>query len=663
MEDLINRLSRQKSSPRLWIERLAIFSEAKVDQCIRSISFRRGLNVIWAHEPASGTHTGIHAAGHGVGKTSLCLLIRYCLGDNAKLVIGLRDELAREFPYGGVGVVVHIEDQTYSIFRFFNAYKDGVVTVGSDIESLIGTSSGQSFKEFETQLATTMMSKVSPRNIPETDQTIEWRHVLSWITRDQGARFKSFFAWREEEGTGLRRPRQDPPIVMRAVLGLMEHEESELMVRIHSLEKDLKRSQQETERLQKEPQLIRLRIESELRAWLQVADDLPLRSDDIFKDSVEDKVNEAKQQAQAKLEEINSRYQALNQQLAEFRAELILKKRDYDEADEVYQFAQAAINRDENTLKQFASHRETLQGLCGPCQHGGVLFRDCTHIQDEIKKLGAISLKDHRDQNLLGKSLDAWLDSAMKALESKKVVDKTMESIRGQMASLEQQCNALSIKRDSAVLEVDRGSRLLRELERWQKLFGSAETAESIRQSMALSEKITNNIGFAGVKLQLCQQERTKRQRGLGDLMNGLVNNLFSDETVGNFVVRDEYRPFQLSVNGGEAYYVLEVLLGDLACLLDCADPGSAFPGLLIHDCPREADMSPLLYEKLLSLVQHIEQKAYGTEAPFQYIVTTTSPPPSPLRDMPFLRETLDPSTDDGLLFRRRFQSTPQNIK
>jgi hypothetical protein len=659
MEELINHLPKQKSSPRLWIERLAIFSELKTEQCIRSITFRRGLNIIWAHEPASGTQTGVHAAGHGVGKTSLCLLIRYCLGDNAKSVTALRDELSSEFPNGGVGMVIHVEGQAHAVFRYFNVYREGLVAAGSDLESLIdnGTSQ-QTYKKFESYLATAMMSKVSPQAIPETEQAIEWRHLLAWLTRDQGARFKSFFAWREGEGIGLQRPRQDPPIIMRTVLGLMEQEESNLLVRIHSLEKSLKRSEQETEHLKQEPNLIRRRIESDLRAWLQIGDDLPLRTDDIFKESVETKVNELKQKAQSELTAADNELKELNDRLLKLRFELLELEKLYNQADEDYQLYDQARVQNEDSVRKINTRCETLRGLVGICLDGNISFQECTHIKDEIEKLeSTVNLRDRRDRSTLSSIVNYWTDRAAKSFNKLEKITPRLDALRSQILSLEQDCKPVQVKRDTALLEVNRGTSLLTELERWEKAFGSPEAAELIRQSEKNTKKVTDEIGFAQLRLQLSRANRTNRQLGLDYLMNSLVQQLFSDDTIGSFVIRDEYYPFQLSVNGGEAYYVLEVLLGDLVCLLDSAHEGSAFPGLLLHDCPREADMSSFLYEKLLYLVQRIEQQAYLDEVPYQYIVTTTSPPPSSLRESPFLRETLDPSTDDGLLFRRRFQS------
>lgn len=658
MKELIGRLSAQKSSPRLWVERLAIFGKAEAGCCIRSIEFRRGLNVVWAHEPVAGSATGIHAAGHGVGKTSLCLLLRHCLGDNAKSVNELRDELYSELPHGGVGMVVHVADETFTVFRFFNPYKDGIVTNGNNLESLLRDGGNLVFKDFDLHLANAMMANVSPRLIPETGQTIEWRHVLSWMTRDQGSRFKSYFAWREGEGTGLQRSRQDPPIVIRAVLGLLDRQESKLLRQIRALELDLEKAQQETAWLEQEPLLIRRRIESELRAWLQVADDLPLYSDDLFKESVVDKVEEARKKAEANLAEADAECAKAGEQLVELQVDWRLRKRDYDQADEDVQLADASRRQDENAVKQIANRRLSLLELSGRCQHGNLPFQDCKHIQDELQKLQTLSIKDRHTQ---ANSAEDWTACTAAALARRNALDEAVEDAASRISAKEQECKSLRMKRDSVALEVDRGRQLLTELARWERTSGSPAAAETIRKSVARSGSISSDIDNKRLQLQMLKQQRSSREKSLGELTDILARTLLSNEAFGSFALRDEVRPFQLSVRGGEAYRVMEVLLGDLVCMLDAVDPASSFPGLLIHDCPREADMSSGLYENFLLMIQRIELEAYGDEAPFQYIVTTTTPPPSLIQCLPYLRETLDPSTDDGLLFRRRFNASRQS--
>ena len=72
----------------------------------------------------------------------------------------------------------------------------------------------------------------------------------------------------------------------------------------------------------------------------------------------------------------------------------------------------------------------------------------------------------------------------------------------------------------------------------------------------------------------------------------------------GRFLLNDDERPFELVGSAGEAYTVLEILLGDFACALDADDnPDSSFPAFLVHDCPREADLSNGLYCDYLAAV------------------------------------------------------------
>lgn len=113
-------------------------------------------------------------------------------------------------------------------------------------------------------------------------------------------------------------------------------------------------------------------------------------------------------------------------------------------------------------------------------------------------------------------------------------------------------------------------------------------------------------------------------------------------------------RPFEVA-RGGEAYQVLEVLLGDIVCLLDSAtSEASNHPGFLVHDCPREADMSERLYrEFFLVAAEAAEHFASTGTVPFQFIVTTTSPPPPELQGDSTIVLKLEPGREESLLFRR----------
>lgn len=660
MGELIQRLAAQQASPLLWVERLAIFSEAGRDHCLRSITFRRGINLVWAREPDENSrYAGIHAAGHGVGKTSLCLLLRYCLGDSSKSIDELREEVLAEFPQGGVGAVVHVGDETYSVFRYFSAHRDGLAARGGEIDALFGGGEAESYKEFETRLAELMLAGVTPRTIPETGQAILWRHLLAWIARDQGARFKSFFSWREGEGTGLQRSRQDPPIVMRAVLGLLGQGESQLLTRLRTLERELDEARENTARLEQAPNLIRKRIESDLRSWLSVPAGTPLYSDDLFKESVQSEVKRTRTAAAATLSKLEAEEETTGNELVELRVDLRQKQNEYDLADTDYKLFDATRRNDEAAYRQLAERKKKLKALVGLCEHGQVEFQQCTHVQEEIQ---TVSFEDGRDMSALGKVGADWTARAAQALQRQQQAEAPLRVAKNRVSAKEQELKSLKMRRRTAEIEQDRGERLLAELDRWETAAGSPEAAEQLDAATKRCTDIQADIDKARVDLATLRHEQSSREKSLAELTDLFVQELLSHEAFGGLDIHDEDRPFRLSLRGGEAYRVLEILVGDLVCLLDSSHPASAFPSLLIHDCPREADMGPRPYRDFLHLIERIEREAYGDAVPFQYIVTTTTPPPESLQKEPYLRLTLDPSKDEGLLFGRRFKSSIQTM-
>jgi hypothetical protein len=659
MEELTQYLPTDRRHPRLWFERLVIFSEPEEAHVVRTIPFHRGLNLVWAKEPAIGHARGTRAAGHGVGKTSLCLLLRFCLGEPSKAVTELRDELFGEFAQGGVIAVLHVDGQPFTLCRYFNVHKEGLACTGEHIADIWTRATELSDRAFLKKLAGDMMSPVSPRNIPETGQEIEWKHVLAWISRDQGSRFKSFFAWREGEGTGLQRGRQDPPIVMRSVLGLLVQTESLLMGQIAKLEQELEQAKQKTAELLQEPVLIKHRIESSLRAKGKLPDDLPIRANDLFVDSVERRIKAANEEATARLAQWEAKQEDADQAVADLRANLNLLQSEHDKAKAEYELADAARRGDEEAFRSIGAQLLKLRQLAGHCEEGNLPFSQCQHVQVEISKLELASLRDVRDRKNLQQAMTDSASRAGRTLARKNELDVKISAMRGQEKLLEAAQKKNRLAKRTAEIEANKWPDILDELDRWERTAGSTQTQITIDASREKGAQIERELNQMRTQLAVLQQDRSQREKALAHITDALTRQLLPDGAFGSFDPRDEIRPFRLSLRGGEAYRVLEVLLGDIACMLDSPRSESALPGLFIHDCPREADMSTGLYENFLMLIAKLQQQQFaGDEPPFQYIVTTTTPPPSDLQDSPVL--ILDPSSDEGLLFGRRFTVTQQ---
>ncbi|MCP4016805.1 MAG: hypothetical protein GY831_23660 [Delftia sp.] len=655
MEQLTQHLPTERDAPRLWFERLALFDEPGDDHVLRTISFQRGLNIVWAKEPTAGRAQGTRAAGHGVGKTSLCLLLRLCMGDASDAVADLRDELLGEFAQGGVIAVLHLDGQPFTLCRYFNAHKEGVACPGTDLTGIWTRQAEYSDRAFLKKLADDMMGRVSPKSIPETGQAIEWRHLLAWISRDQGARFKSFYAWRDGEGNLLRRRIQDPPIVMRAVLGLLDKGESALLTQAAELEEAAKTAKEKTEELLKEPALIRRRIESSLRARGQLPADLPIRTDDLFADSVERRINTASEDAEAHLAKWEVKQEADDQALADLRAGMKLLQAEFAVAETEHKLADAARKGDEEAYRSIGAQLLKLRQLTGHCEAGNLPFSHCQHVKAEISLLEFASTRDARDKKNLQRAMEESVDRAGRVLSRKIDLHQRIEAMQRDEKSLVAAQIRTRVGKRTAEIEANKWPSLLDELSRWEVTAGSVQAQADIEASKAEAIRAEHALNGVKTKLAAAQKSKSDHERSLAAITDALTQQLFPDGAFGAFDPRDEQRPFRLSMRGGEAFRVLEVLLGDVACMLDSPRKDGALPGLFIHDCPREADMSTGLYENFLSLIDALQKEQYPDgQLPFQYIVTTTTPPPADLQGN-VVRLSLDPSSDEGLLFRRRF--------
>ena len=94
----------------------------------------------------------------------------------------------------------------------------------------------------------------------------------------------------------------------------------------------------------------------------------------------------------------------------------------------------------------------------------------------------------------------------------------------------------------------------------------------------------------------------------------------------------------------------LKIIAFDIMALSVAMEGKISLPAFLIHDSPREADMGLSIYSRIFHKLLALEETS---DTPlFQYIVTTTSPPPEKCREEPWLMPRLSGSPADKRLLK-----------
>lgn len=659
-ENWLDTVTVCRKQPRVWVERMWLLESLESQNIIREIGLRQGVNVIWAHEPDDRTLSGQRAAGHGVGKTSFCLLLRHCLCDDAEAINRLREEVATGIPHGGVAAQVHFGSNTWIVFRPFAAHKPSLATPGSRLEDLLSTDASDRFQEYQSSLESTMLATLPIRLLPGSTQRIEWKHLLAWCTRDQRTRFDSFFHWREGEGAGFRRARQDPHLLVKAVLGMMTEDDASLLGEIERLTGELSAAEKRVEELRHEPVYLLHRAERILRATVSADDSLPMHRTDLFEDSVLDRMErflDEKVRNEGKLGE------GLTRQETELQSRLVERQRILNDRKlpelEKRRLA-ALLENNQEEYQRLNREIDELLRLDGECRYGKILFANCDYIKGRTETIDFLKKRDEKalaEMTRRATEQATQINATLAKLDAEaKPVEASIQTMGSRFQRQRMALVTSQIERQNISRHRDEFLRLENELKQPSE---DGELAKALKEVNELSSRKQS----AEMRWEIRNQTQSLRAKRLSSLMDALAKEILSETAVGWFDPDADRDPFRLAA-GGEAYHVLEVLLGDIGCLVDSISSDvSTFPGFMLHDCPREADMSASLYEHLLRLLPELERYcAASGHVPFQYMLTTTTPPPAELQSEPYICLELRPDVEDGMLFRRRFVSAQAEV-
>lgn len=655
MSTWLRGFSPIRTQPRLWVETMWLVESREPLVLTRSIELHAGLNIVWAKESASNDVSGLANAGHGVGKTSLCLLLRYVLGDDAPAIATLRSKAAGSFPKGGIAAKVHVDGVAWAVFRPYGLYSHSMAAQGAALDHLLDGTSPSDFEGYGRALEKFSIGRLAARSLPGTNQPLEWRHLLAWCIREQRTRFDGFYHWREGEGLGFKRSRRDPPILVGSVLGLVDQALDQLLRDIEAKQRQVEQCKERIPELERAPTFALAHADRLMRLRVRADEDDPVFTTTVG-DSVESRVQAALQAAEQDESRWEREVAQAEEVLAEEQERLreLTKARDLAKLD--IEIAKSLVDTKQDDFERLSKVRDRLAGLEGRCDPGNVEFSGCEYVQKNKNTINMTWFQDGKQAKA-----DASLFAERHRL-SKDVFEKAEKAVsdQGQLISRKKaELHKLRVR-----IATSETSRTFLK-QSWDELQvkhtqreQGGDTSELVeaRKQLQEFESALDSLRAAEVSRRSQQSSRVDAIKALTAIVS---TRLLGAEGHARFVPGHEVRPFEVA-RGGEAYQVLEVLLGDIVCLLDSAvSEASNYPGFLVHDCPREADMSELLYrEFFLAAAEAAEQFGKDGAVPFQFIVTTTSAPPHELGGAPHVVLELAPGADEALLFKR--QLTPE---
>lgn len=168
-------------------------------------------------------------------------------------------------------------------------------------------------------------------------------------------------------------------------------------------------------------------------------------------------------------------------------------------------------------------------------------------------------------------------------------------------------------------------------------------------------KQLEEEQGNKEMALSIARRENAEKAEAIATRFDELIKKVINAKCHGKFVAGDELA-FSVTAKGeisGDALKVVRTVLGDFTSMLYGIEGQALHPGFLVHDSPRQADMSLSWYQRILTQAAEISETAGGHDkAPFQYIVTTTTAPPETLRK--YTRKEFASVPPEMLLFKKR---------
>jgi len=648
-----------REEPALWVSKLAVYKNwpPSKDTLLRQvIEMRRGLNILWAR-PTGSTNEASRLAGHGAGKTTFCRLVRYVLGEEPAGSKSFRDGFRAKFENGWVLAEVFVAGQRWLVGRTLSGggYNHFAKLKGTLDDEFPESPSRLGFKEYEAAIDTAVFGGMKFRTLADSQRTLDWARLLPWLSRDQEAHFSGLLEWRREQDSDSSSPyvsADDKANLIRLVLGLVDAEEQGLLSEFARKAELHEQKTRDRPKLDFTVERERTTLEAKLGMKVE-SPDAPLLQQEV--DNKVTKLRNESDQALASVkqnEEIDKLIAIVGQRRAEWGVANAMVE-EYEEAVELADARSRGVTpppKKQPTEKD--PYREALKGL-------GPFPGYCSHPMDKAWQADCPIAHERPKEDEITettKKIAAEAKPQPNALASLKVeLERRRKLAAPKQQVFQNAVGALTLARERHQKELEKLKAPAQEAAKIEALLASFRKAYADLAACDVEIKTLKRDKEAlDVKLTELTMHHKKLLDQFGNIFNHVAQRMLGKAVTGSVRFSGKAIVPELEYHGprdSAALKVVRWLIFDLASLtLGITNIAAHHPRFLIHDSPREADLAAAIYVSLFSAAQDLEEIS-GTSPAFQYIVTTTEPPPDSLNRKPWLLDpVLDASSEEGRL-------------
>ena len=646
--------AQTKAHPALWVERLAIYKALPVraGNELRTMTLHRGLNILWA-EPGAPRGAGqprSKVSSHATGKTTFSRFLRYVLGDTNFGNDVFRTAFRSKFPQGWALAEVWVDRRRWLVGRPLGIGPQHFTVPGGTIDDLIDkpTAPQDGWHEYLAAVDAAIFAGSKERELPASGMPLGWDMLLQWLARNQECRYSGLLAWRNpaSQSLGIELQETEKESIVRFALGLTSEQEQPMLREFASAAKDHKAAVGRRGTLDNQLQTDMDRLARLLNMDLSLNSPLP-------EELVSQKIADLDKQAvslRRKMDE-DPELKKLREQLqAAEMATQTARVRWTDAEESAEALAEEIEIAEGNRTEQERAHKK----------------RDWKPFRWHCSQLLTEEVRKECRFAQLRPSDDA-LDSELRSIRSDADARKYEKALLDQevmhlFATLQaRESDEADLKSRVSVVE----ARYKPSLERADELETRTATARVLKTNLiqALKTKEENEQTIASLsstkdKLERAlEAERVRhrtRLREFSDLYRFVIKELLGEEIdAGVDWSGKSISPF-VNYHGkldSAALETVRLLAFDVTALADAyIREASVLPRFLLHDSLREADLSVDIYLSLFWLMERLEREV-GDLPPFQYIITTTEPPPGDLRKDRWLLHPVLRTTEDSQRF------------